>query len=234
MREERLEPGGVPTRLYDPGGAQGLLLLGHGGAHGKDSERFVGLCRRYAAETGLAVVCIDAVDHGERRPAGPLEPGLPAGWHSRAVPRMVGDWQRVSAALGSVGPALAYVGFSMGSIFGVPIVAALPSVRVAVFVVGGVPADDWVDDPALEGLILDAAARLSGPEVLMLNMSRDEIIPTHGSLALFNAVPGPRKRLVFWDGHHDDWSIEAIGDTIGFISKALVMAPSSKAPSTGP
>jgi hypothetical protein len=43
--------------------------MGHGGGHSKDGPRFMQLARHYAAATGLAVVCIDAVDHGERRPA---------------------------------------------------------------------------------------------------------------------------------------------------------------------
>ena len=45
----------------------------------------------------------------------------------------------------------------MGAIFGLPVVAAIPSVSAAVLVVGGVPAGDWLDDPALEPLLLDAA-----------------------------------------------------------------------------
>jgi hypothetical protein len=38
MREERTETDGIPARVYDPGNASALLLLGHGGSHGKDSE----------------------------------------------------------------------------------------------------------------------------------------------------------------------------------------------------
>jgi len=219
MQESRINAAGIPTRLYDPGGARGLLLLGHGGGDlGKDSERFVGLCRRYSAETGLAVVCIDAIDHGERKPAGPLEPGVPSRWHSRTAPRMVTDWQDASMALAGVGPALVYVGFSMGTIFGLPTVAAMPTIEVAVFVVSGVPGGDWFDDPPLEGLLLDAAARISRPEVLMVNMSRDELFPATGTIAVFNAIPARRKRLVFWDGGHSDWSAQAIGETIAFIN----------------
>lgn len=60
MREERIETDGIPAKLYDPGDARGLLLLGHGGGGSKDDERFVGLGRQYAETTGLAVVCIDA------------------------------------------------------------------------------------------------------------------------------------------------------------------------------
>jgi hypothetical protein len=66
--EERIENDGIPAKLYRPLGAEGLLLLGHGGAKSKDSDRFVSLSRVFAERTGLAVVCIDTVDHGERGP----------------------------------------------------------------------------------------------------------------------------------------------------------------------
>ena len=139
MREDRLSIGDIPARLYTPRGASGLLLLGHGGGQSKDAERFVLLSRFYAEQTGLSVVCMDAVDHGERRPAGPVG-GLPDGWHSRTSPQMVEDWNAVVDNLSSAGPAVAYVGFSMGSVFGIPVVAAIPTIAsAAVFVVGAHP-----------------------------------------------------------------------------------------------
>lgn len=218
MREERLGGTGIPTRVYRPDGARGVLLLGHGGAHGKDSERFVRLCRTYAGRTGLAVACIDAVDHGERRPAG-ATPGIPPRWHSEAIDRMVADWQATATALSSVGPAVAYVGFSMGSIFGVATVAAMPTIRAAVLWVGGVPTWPGIDDPPLRDRVRSAAARLEHPEVLMLNTTRDALIRTEDAHALFDAIPGRRKRLVFRPGDHDDWSEEAIDHSVAFIGE---------------
>lgn len=125
MREERIESDRIPGRLYDPGDARGLLLFGHGGGHSKDSERFVRLSRHYAEQTGLAVVCIDAVDHGERKPK-PVGARVPPQWHSKVADQMVADWQKTADALSSIGPVLAYAGFSMGMIFGAPTVAAMP------------------------------------------------------------------------------------------------------------
>ena len=133
--EERIETNGIPPRLYIPSGAEGLLLLGHGGGKSKDSDRFANLSRLYAEGTGLAVICIDAVDHGERKPVA-VQDRLPAEWHSNAVGQMVDDWA-ATARLSRIGPALAYVGFSMGSIFGVPVVVSQTSIKVAVSVAGG-------------------------------------------------------------------------------------------------
>src|SRR5688500_6481106 len=107
MREERIETDGVPAKLYEPGDAGGLLLLGHGIDGSKDEERFVNLGRHYAESTGLAVVCIDGPAHGDRAP----QTGDPQeDWRMvrRTVlhggPGMVADWQKTAEALSSIGP----------------------------------------------------------------------------------------------------------------------------------
>jgi pimeloyl-ACP methyl ester carboxylesterase len=216
VREERIESDGIPGRLYDPGDARGLLLFGHGGGHSKDNDRFVRLAREYAEETGLAVVCIDAVDHGERKPQG-VNAGVPPLWHSNAAGQMVADWQKTARALSSVGVAVAYVGFSMGMIFGAPTVASMSSMKAAVLGVGGIPTGAGIRDPPLRAMLLDVASRLGHPQVLMLNMTRDEIFPTDGTHAFFAAIPGRRKRLMFWEGDHDSWPAEAIRHSVAFI-----------------
>lgn len=218
MHEERIEIGGIPARIYEPAGASGLVLFGHGGGYDKDSERFVRLSRLHAEETGLAVVCIDAVGHGERR-TGPAGGPPPPGWHSATTAQMVRDWQDTTAALASIGPAVAYVGFSMGMIFGAPTVAAMPSIRVAVFASGGIPTGGSIDDPPLRQLLLDAAAELTHPEVLMTSMTGDEIFRTEDTHAFFAAIPGRRKRLMFWDGDHNRWPSEAARHSIALINE---------------
>jgi dienelactone hydrolase len=220
MREERVETDGIPARLYDRGDAGALLLLGHGGASGKDAERFVKLSRQYAELTGLAVVCMDAVDHGERKQA-ITSPDIPRKWHSNTVDRMVHDWQKTANALSSIGPAIAYVGFSMGTIFGVPTVAAMASIKAAVFVVGGIPAGGGIDDPPLRAVLLDAASRLKQPQVLMLNVTQDEFFPRDGTHALFDKIPGRKKRLMFWEGNHDDWPAEMINQSVTFLNSHI-------------
>jgi dienelactone hydrolase len=221
VREERIEVDGIPARLYVKAGADALLLLGHGGGHSKDAQRFVDLSRRYADGTGLAVVCIDAVDHGERQPA-MSGPGIPRGWHSNATSQMVDDWRRTVEALASIGPAVAYVGFSMGAIFGLPTVASMPTMKAAVFVVGGVPTGGWIDDAPLRPMLLDAASRLEHVPVLMLNKTEDELFPAEGTQAVFDAIPARHKRLTFWEGHHDDWPTEMIDRSVAFIEQHAV------------
>jgi pimeloyl-ACP methyl ester carboxylesterase len=225
--EERIENSDVPAKLYRPTGARSLLLLGHGGGKSKDGDRFVSLSRLYAVNTGLAVVCIDAVDHGERLPlvAGA---GLPAEWHSNAVGQMVRDWVETAKALSWIGPPVAYVGFSMGAIFGMPTVGALASIKAAAFVAGGIPGGGGIQDPPLRPLLLGAATKLGQSQVLMVNKTQDEIFPVEGVHALFDAIPGPNKRLMFWEGKHDEWPAEAIDQTIAFINFHVGRRPPGK------
>lgn len=220
MKEERLLIGDIPTRLYRPTGARGLLLLGHGGGHSKDATRFVDLCRHYATRTGRAVACIDAVDHGERALARATA-AVPRGWHARTVPRMVGDWASVAERLSSVGPTVAYVGFSMGALFGIPTVAAIPSIRAAVFIAGGIPAGDWVDDEEIGPTLTAAAAGLAHTHVMMLNNDDDELFAPQQVRRLFDAVRASSKQLLRFPGGHDDWSEQLIESSAAFIVERL-------------
>jgi len=218
VREERIEVDGIPAKLYATAHSKALLLLGHGGAHSKDSERFVALARNYVTRTGLAVVCIDAVDHGERKPPMPAL-GIPPAWHSTASDQMVDDWRRTAQSLASIGPAVAYVGFSMGAIFGLPTVAAMASMKAAVFVVGGIPTGGGIDDAPLGPLLLTAASRLEHVPVLLLNKTNDEIFSPEGTHALFDAIPGQRKQLMWWNGDHNAWPAELIDESVTFIKR---------------
>ena len=225
MREERVVVRAVPARLYEPAGAAGLLLLGHGGGRSKDADRFVALARHYADSTGLAVVCIDAVDHGERRPAAVAGDGVPRGWHSRAIPQMVSDWREVADELGTIGPALAYVGFSMGVLFGLATVASMPTVAAAVFVAGGFPTGGWVDDPDLRGSLISAGSGLQHAHVLMLNKDQDEMFEARDARSLFDSVSAKSKKLLFSHGGHDEWGPDLVAQSVAFVKAHVRASP---------
>ena len=130
---------------------------------------------------------------------------------------MVADWQTVAFGLARIGPPVAYVGFSMGAIFGIPTVAAMPSIQAAVFVAGGIPTGGGIDDEPLRPLLISEAGRLSHPNILMLNKTGDSIFAMDDCSLLFDAIPGDRKRLAFSEGEHDDWPDELIDDSISFV-----------------
>lgn len=220
MREERIESDGVPAKLYAPDDASGLVLLGHGIDGSKDEERFVNLGRLYAEATGLAVVCIDGPAHGERAPrSGDRQED----WRlvQRSVlhggPGMVADWQKTAEALSTIGPPVAYVGFSMGMLFGALTVAEMPTIKAAVFGVGGIPIG--VSDKTA---FLEVAWKLGHPQVLMLNMTQDTIFPVTGTLEFFAAIPGRKKRLMFWEGAHAALPAESIRHSVDFLKKYAV------------
>jgi dienelactone hydrolase len=210
VREYRLMVGDVPTRVYEPAGAKGLVLLGHNGTWSKDHPRFVMLGRHYAAETGLAVVCVDAFAHGERVAIGLDEQATLAAQDEVVVgstDRFVTDWQAAVGQLGSIGPPLAYVGFSMGAMMGLTVVGALPTIRAAVFGVAGVPTFAAADNrpPGSTVPHLRAAAALPQDlQVLMVNVIRDDNYRPQDVVELFSALAPRAKRLMFWDGEHSD------------------------------
>lgn len=217
MRETRIETDGVPAKLYEPDGASGLLLLGHGGGNSKDDERFVGLGRQYAEGTGLATVCIDVVGHGERRtvPAPAPTPDTLMPWIMEMVDQTIRDWKATAAALAHIGPPRAYAGFSMGMLLGGPIVVAIPDIKVVVFGVGGVP-NNLGEGGAV---VKEYAAQLGDRQVLMLNMTLDPLFPPAGALDYFAVIPGRRKRIMFWEGGHADVPAEAIRHSIAVINR---------------
>lgn len=228
-----MEASGIPAKLYLPDGARGLLLLGHGGAHSKDSARFVRLSRWHAERTGLAVVCIDAVDHGERKQQSSGGP-VPKQWHSSNAQQMVDDWRTTVASLSSIGPAVAYVGFSMGAIFGIPTVAAMPTIRAAVFVAGGIPTGGGIVDGPLRPMLLRAASHLTHASVLMLHKNGDEIFSVPDSKTLFDRIPGEHNRLSFSDGFHDDWPDELIEESLQFVEAHAQEDPGTPADQAEP
>jgi pimeloyl-ACP methyl ester carboxylesterase len=219
MQEERVEAEGILARLYRPDGAAGLLLLGHGGASSKDEAPFVSLGRQYAEGTGLAVVCIDIVGHGERQatPVPAPTPDTIMPWIMDKVDQTISDWRAVASALSSIGPVVAYAGFSMGMLLGAPTVVAMPEIKSAVFGVGGVPS-------ALQdgSVVLDYAKQLGDRQVLMLNMTLDTIFRPEGALEFFGAIPGRRKRIMFWEGDHVGLPSESIRHSIEFFRRHTV------------
>ncbi len=217
MQETRIEPAGIPAKSYDPGDARGLLLLGHGGGGSKDAENFVTLGRELATGTGLHVVCIDALGHGERSTGEDVRTTMGS---EKNAAQMTADWRAVTDELG--GNAVAYVGYSMGMLYGAPTVAAMPEIKAAVFGVGGIPAPASQDGPlptVMRERLLGVASNLGHAQVLMLNMTQDEIFPVAGVHEFFDAIPGRKKRLMFWEGNHVGLPAESTRHAIAFLNR---------------
>lgn len=224
MREERLETAGVPFKLYEPGNPNGLLLLGHRGGSGKDDPRIVEHAHRLADTTGMAVVCIDAPAHGERRPTTSevtANREVVAATVTGPQDVTVADWNAVVASLRGLGPPVAYVGFSMGAMMGLATIAAFPTVTTAVLWAAGLPPPTPSDDtlPPGAGPFVAALSGLGHADVLMINMSEDSAFPPPLAIRLFSTLEARTKRLMLWPGDHDSEPSEAVEATIGFLNR---------------
>jgi dienelactone hydrolase len=241
VRERRFDVVGdgrsVPAMLWTPAqepDALPLVLVGHGAAQTKSEPYVVALSRILVRHHGIAAVAIDGPVHGDRRPAGHGDGSLVMAEFGQRwaddpalTDDMVADWRAVLGAvqgLDEVGPGpVGYWGLSMGTIFGVPLVAAEPSISVAVLGLWG------LTGPTEARLAADAA-RVSCP-VLFLVQWDDDLCPRQRSFELFDALGTGDKRLHANPGAHSAVPPEEFLVSAQFLADHLV--PARPAPRAG-
>jgi pimeloyl-ACP methyl ester carboxylesterase len=216
-----------PTLLFVPPGdheALPLILLGHGAHLSKDDPVMQMIAKGFCRGVPAAVALMDCPGHGERRGSEVTDDRFEADIARRMSDpenhaQLTADWQVVDTAARAADARITgrtgYAGFSMGAMFGLAIVADLPSVVTAVFALGGLTRNEVRDD-----LIRSGVRRLGGREVLMLNMTRDEHFPIDGAIEVLESIPGP-KRMGVWTGAHADIPPEAIQLAVGFFRRTL-------------
>ena len=201
----------VPGVLWQPVRATGpvpLVLFGHGGTGHKRDERNLPRIRRFLAH-GCAVAAIDGPVHGDRRPPEVDLSDTEGMWTlykahlaehdpARIAADMVADWR---AALDHVRDhadidpdRIGYWGVSMGSRFGLPLLAAEPRIKAAVVGLIGPEAGDY---------LIDVAGDVAVPLRCILNWD-DELFAVGGAIALFAALGSADKRLTVVPGAHGD------------------------------
>jgi dienelactone hydrolase len=169
------------------------------------------LARRFVRHRQFAVVAIDGPGHGDRVDP----PDQTAWWTEPVISSMISDWKATRAAVSELpdvghGP-LGYWGLSMGTLFGVPFVAAEPEVRVAVL-----------------GLMGSAGKRHTATAgdikcpVLFLQQLDDELIPRDACLELFLAIGAKDKRLHAHPGKHAAVPAEEMEQSEAFLARHLV------------
>jgi dienelactone hydrolase len=206
--------GVVPGIVWLPEGASGprpVVLLGHGGTQHKRTPNLLWLARRLVLHQGYAAVAIDAPNHGERVP--PEERGEDRAalrarlgveeWLRRissASEQIVADWRRTLdavQALPEVGAdePVGYWGVSMGTRYGVPLLAAEPRVTAAVLGLGGV-------GPEPEADAFRAAARSITISLLFVLQWDDELVNREHGVALYTAFGSAEKTMHVNPGRH--------------------------------
>ena len=225
---------GVPALLFVPrsDAPLPLVLLGHGAHQSKDDPIAQLLARALARGVPAGVALIDSPGHGERRLADSSEEEYRSDVRRRMVDpsgdaALTAEWSAVATAARAAAPELSgptgYAGFSMGALFGLSIVAALPEVRAATFALGGLMVEAGPgesDNGARNTRVLEGARELGDREILMVNMTRDEHFPMPGALEVFEAIPGP-KRMGVWAGTHEQLPPESMQLITGFFARVL-------------
>jgi dienelactone hydrolase len=206
------DEGVVPGVMWVPEVASGSLpvvLLGHGGSGHKRAGRQVMLGRWFAGQAGIAAVAIDGPFHGERV----VEPMSAAEYQNliaevgvdRVTDGMIDDWDTTVDALVADGwidaECLGYLGLSMGTRFGVPLVAG-GRVRCAVLGKYGMvqPAAMPAGVDMAPRLAVDAP-RVSAPVLFHVQWD-DELFTRAGQFELFDLLGSADKHLIAFPGPH--------------------------------
>ncbi len=225
----RHSTGDVPGVLWEPaGGAPGgpagpLVLLGHGASGSAREGYIVALARRLVRARGWHAAAIDGPVHGDRPRAhqDPTAAFLAFGqaWAHDAslTDRMVDDWKATVDALAGAGVAgggrIGYWGLSMGTIFGVPLVASDDRIGAAVLGLMG------VTGPSRDRIEADAP-RVRCP-VLFLMQGDDELFTRDVVFALFDALGSADKRLHLHPGGHASVPAEEFQASERFLAEHL-------------
>ncbi|MDA0351134.1 MAG: alpha/beta hydrolase [Chloroflexi bacterium] len=210
-----LEDHVAPGVLLTPEAAEGplpLVLVGHGRTLHKRHTAPYSVARRLARRDRLAVALLDQPGHGDRPPAEAAAPD-----EDRRHMALT-DWTAALDALTALpevdGERVGYWGLSLGTEYGLPLVAAQPRIGVAVLGLYGAPSNGTGD------AALAAAAGISS-SVLWVMQWDDELFDRDGRLALFDALGSEDKRMLVYPGGHDDTPDEGLRLAREFLVRGL-------------
>jgi dienelactone hydrolase len=233
VSEQDFSVGDIPGALWFPAGATGprrVVLLGHGGGQGKKGPGLAARARRLVTGCGFAAAAIDMPGYADRPKTDQDErfladlaqrraAGLPVAerilsYSLTLAERAVPEWQAVLDALleAGVGGPVGYWGVSLGTLIGIPLAAAEPRIRAAVFGLAG-----------RTGLA-EAAARITIPVEFLLQWD-DELVPREDSLALFGALASSEKTLHANPGRHREVPEFELDSSQRFLARHLGPGP---------
>ena len=167
-----------------------LVLLGHGASGDRFQAPIPHLAGRLTRESGFAALAIDGPVHGLRR----VEPGGREAFFKEAqrpefVDDMVADWSDAYRALRTecevgFGP-LGYFGLSMGTIFGVPLLASKLTFQAAVIGLCGTTGAG----AGLADRLRSDAAQITHPVSLLMQLEGATDKRLHANPGLHPEVP---------------------------------------------
>ena len=188
----------VPGILWTPEGADGtrpLMVFGHGGRQHKRVSNILRMARDFVSNEHYAALAIDGYGHGDREPATDPADGSPRGENMTAETMAAID---AVQQLADVGPGpVGYWGVSMGTRFGVPLIATDPRIKAALlglfglFPEGTTVPVGWGDD----------ARSITIPLIFVFQRS-DTLMTLQSGIDLFDAFGSTDKTMHINPGGH--------------------------------
>jgi dienelactone hydrolase len=228
------ESGIVPGILWTPAEHDRpapLVLMGHGGSGHKRSDRQLMLGRRLATVSQIAAATIDGPYHGDRvaeqLDRRQYQAMMAAIGVDKVTDGMVDDWTATLDALSHLdaidADRIAYIGFSMGTRFGLPYVAAASDrLRCAVLGKNGMRQSSTMDTAATMAPRFKQDAPDIKIPVLFHVQWDDELFPRDGQFELFDLIGTPDKRLIAFPGPHGAAAPEAVQAWCAFVTHHLL------------
>jgi dienelactone hydrolase len=215
----RSVPGALWTAAEGTGGRRApLVLVGHGGSGHKKSQLVLDIAVPLARRHGFAVAAIDGPVHGARRAV--FADGLPVReeflelWRAGgSIDPMIADWRAVIDALVALpqidADAIAWNGVSMGTAYGLPLLAVEPRIKAAVIGMWGLSYPN-------SGRLADDAPRVKCALMFQQKWG-DEIFSRDSQIDLFDKLGSEDKRLIVYMGGHKNPEGEQLDDIEDFL-----------------
>lgn len=215
----------VPGVVWLPpsaAGARPLVLVGHGGTGHKKADVVLDAVQALVQERGFVVAAIDGPVHGDRRSAPASADALRQDFRETwdridTITPMVTDWREVLDFLCSLpevdAKAIGYYGISMGTAYGLPLVAAESRISRAVLGMWGLSRKH-------SNRLLADAARIRCP-LLFLQQWHDERFNREEQATLFDAFGSEDRRMYVYPGRHGDPDATRLADIGYFLAAGL-------------
>ncbi|MEC7763240.1 MAG: alpha/beta hydrolase [Pseudomonadota bacterium] len=216
----------VPGVLFSPDEVEGprpIILFGHGGSQHKEDPGVVEYARRWIEEYGLNVGAIDGPIHGERRADGQSGPAVQAEFRdvwatgNGRIDEMVEDWRAtIDFLVGQDainGDKIGWFGLSMGTAYGIPLIARDPRIGCALLGMWGL---NFVNSARLG----EDARKVTIPCAVQMKWD-DQFFTRDGQCALFDRIGSTEKTLKAFLGGHVPPEGEQLEDLFGYLGHRL-------------